>query len=163
LELRLRRLPLGRRVEIVRDGDVELPVAVVVEKSGADGEERILETGVAALLEGAVATAPPDGVRSAVRQVGDQPAVAVEVRPERADPEPAGVDAGAPGAGLEPPAAEVVEEAAAPVRVRLAPLRDGARHEEVGTAVAVVVAERAAADHRGDELQVPQVRRDAEV
>jgi len=55
LELRLRGLPLGRRVEVVRDGDVEAAVAVVVEERGADGEERILEARVAPLLEPPVA------------------------------------------------------------------------------------------------------------
>ena len=93
LELRLRRLPLRRRVEIVRDDDVELAVAVVVEEGRADGEERVLEARVLSLLEGAVAAVPPDGVGADVRQIEVEPPVAVEVHPEGAHPQAAGVDA----------------------------------------------------------------------
>ena len=92
LERRLRRLPLGRRVEVVGDDDVHPPVAVVVEKPRAHRKERVLEAGVLALLEGAVAAVPPDGVGADVGQVEVEPAVAVEIRPERAHPEPARAD-----------------------------------------------------------------------
>ncbi|HEV2065125.1 MAG TPA: hypothetical protein VGS00_11315 [Thermoanaerobaculia bacterium] len=157
LELRLRGLPLGSRVEVVGDGDVYAAVAVVVEKRRAHREERVFESGVFALFEGAVALVPIDDIGADVRQVQVELSVAVQVHPEGAHSEPACVNAGLLRHVVELSAAPVAVEAPAVLRVRLPPVRDGIGHVEVGQAVAVVVAEGAPAVHRGNELETPQI------
>ena len=160
LEQRLAGFPLGRRVEVVGDDDVHAPVAVVIEERRAHGKKRVLEPRVPAFLERPVAAVPVDGVSPDIRQVEVQPAVAVQVRPERAHPEAARMDAGALGDVLEPPPSPVAVEPSAALRVPFPPLRDGIGHVEVRQSVAVVVAESASAHHRRDHLQSPQVRSD---
>ena len=160
LELLLRKLPLRCRVQVVRDGDVEPPVAVVVEKRRAGGKEGVLETRVLALLERPVPAVPPDRVGPDVGQVEVEPAVAVEVGPVRAHAEAAGADAGLLRDVLEPAAAHVAVEPAALARVGLAPARDGVGDVEVGPAVAVEVARGDAADHGRNQLQPREVRPD---
>ena len=157
LELGLRPLPLGGRVEIVGDDDVHVTVAVVVEEGRSDREERILQAASASFLEPPVSAVDVELVRTQVRQVEIEVTVPVDVDPERSHSESARVNARGRRDVVETPFAAVPVQATAALLVRFSPARNRVGHVEVGKPVAVGVPESAAAVDGRDHLQMPEI------